>query len=243
MFFTGGSGVTVTPRNKNEDNNLLNGLISYWELNEVSGTRYDSHGSNDLTDNNTVTSAGGKIGNAASFVATNSEYLSVASNSSLQTGDIDFTLCAWVYLASTGGQRPIMGKWDGFSPTVEYLLFGFEPSDIFTFIVRDSSDTTNTNIQASTFGAPSTSTWYFVVAWHDSVANTLNIQVNNGTVDSSSYSSGVKSGTQAFWMGRNAANYMDGRIDGAGMWKRVLTSSERADLYNKGNGRPYSYFR
>jgi hypothetical protein len=48
------------------------GLVSYWNLDEQSGTAYDSHGSNDLTDNNTVLygtglasdicpSAGGKI--------------------------------------------------------------------------------------------------------------------------------------------------------------------------------------
>jgi len=30
---------------------LTNGLISHWELDEASGVRYDSHGSNDLTDN------------------------------------------------------------------------------------------------------------------------------------------------------------------------------------------------
>ena len=29
-------------------------MVSFWHLNEPSGTRYDAHGSNDLTDNNTV---------------------------------------------------------------------------------------------------------------------------------------------------------------------------------------------
>lgn len=33
---------------------LLASLTSYWNLDEASGTRVDSHGSNDLTDNNTV---------------------------------------------------------------------------------------------------------------------------------------------------------------------------------------------
>lgn len=31
-------------------------MVSYWDLNETSGTRYDSHSSNNLTDNNTVSS-------------------------------------------------------------------------------------------------------------------------------------------------------------------------------------------
>ena len=41
-------------------------LVSYWELNELSGTRKDLHGSNDLTDNNTVTQAAGTALNAVS---------------------------------------------------------------------------------------------------------------------------------------------------------------------------------
>lgn len=36
------------------------GIVSYWNLDEESGTRYDSHGGNHLTDNNSVTSAAGK---------------------------------------------------------------------------------------------------------------------------------------------------------------------------------------
>jgi len=36
-------------------------LVSLWELNETSGTRYDAHASNDLTDNNSVGYALGKI--------------------------------------------------------------------------------------------------------------------------------------------------------------------------------------
>lgn len=39
----------------NDGANLLTNLVSYWKLGEVSGTRNDSHGTNHLTDNNTVT--------------------------------------------------------------------------------------------------------------------------------------------------------------------------------------------
>ena len=34
--------------------------------------------------------------------------------------------------------------------------------------------------------------WHQVIAWHDSVANTLNIQVDHGAVSSLSYSGGGK---------------------------------------------------
>lgn len=38
---------------------LTDNLISWWSLDEASGTRYDSHGTNHLTDNNTVSSEAG----------------------------------------------------------------------------------------------------------------------------------------------------------------------------------------
>ena len=41
------------------DSGLRTSLISYWNLNEESGNAIDQHGSNDLTDNNTVTAAQG----------------------------------------------------------------------------------------------------------------------------------------------------------------------------------------
>src|SRR5262252_1520277 len=75
-------------------------LISYWKLDEVSGSRVDTKGTNTLTDNNTVTSTTGIINNAASFAAASSEYLSLASNATVQTGDIDFTITAWVKMTT-----------------------------------------------------------------------------------------------------------------------------------------------
>src|SRR5206468_1328963 len=35
--------------------------------------------------------------------------------------------------------------------------------------------------------------------------------------------------------------YLDGRLDGVGFWKRVLTANERADLFNGGVGVEYPF--
>jgi hypothetical protein len=73
---------------------LATGLVSYWELEEVSGTRVDSHGSNDLTDNNTVGSGTGIQGNCANLEKSNTEDLSIsdASQSGLNiTQDLSFS--------------------------------------------------------------------------------------------------------------------------------------------------------
>ena len=36
-------------------------------------------------------------------------------------------------------------------------------------------------------------------------------------------------------------SYWNGQVDELGFWKRVLTSSERAVLWNSGNGRTYPF--
>lgn len=225
---------------------LTDSLISYWSLDEASGNALDAHGSNDLTDNNTVGSATGKINGARDFESSNSEYFARADNSDLSTGDIDFTFACWVQLESKPGSRmTIAAKMADGTPAnnSEWGVFWSNTADRFQTIVSDGSSGF-VALSANNFGAPSTAAWYFVVAWHDSSANTLNIQVNNGTVDSVSYSSGLINSTAAFHLGRITAadgQYWDGLIDEAGFWKRVLTSDERTSLYNSGNGLAYPF--
>lgn len=223
-------------------NQIRTSMISYWALGEASGTRSDSHGSNHLTDNNTVTQAAGKLGNAAQFTAANSESLSVADNASLSTGDIDFTVACWVYLDSKGANRTLASKLAiGGAAGGEWILNYNSGADRFRFVVSDGA--TLTAVAADTLGIPATATWYYLVAWHDSVANTLNIQANDGAVDSVAYSAGLTDTAAGFRLGAidNATEFMDGRLDGVGFWKRVLTAAERTQLYGSGSGLEYPF--
>jgi hypothetical protein len=88
-------------------------------------------------------------------------------------------------------------------------------------------------------GTPLVNTWYFVVGWHDSVSNTIKIQVNNGTPVSAAYANGASGGSGvAFRVGAwdNASNTqrLDGKAQGVGVVRRVLTSNERTYLFNSG---------
>ena len=232
----GGSGGGTT-----YNNILKNNLISYWELNESSGTRNDSHGSNHLTDQSTVTSATGKVGKSALFTRANSESLDRNDNADLSTGDIDFTFAMWVKLTSKSNFMAFLSKANN---PVEYEIGYDVTNDRFQFSVSSGGDGgawPTDIIRANNFGSPSTDTWYYIVAWHDSVNNTINIQVNNGTVDSKSYTSGVFDGTAVFHLGSwGTFSYLDGQLDQVGFWKRTLTSLERTLLYNNGSGLSYS---
>ena len=75
---------------------LLTGLVSWWKLDEESGTRADAVGTNHHTDNNTVGYASGKIGNAANFVAANSESLTLGIAGVIPFGTEDFSVSFWL---------------------------------------------------------------------------------------------------------------------------------------------------
>jgi Concanavalin A-like lectin/glucanases superfamily len=222
---------------------LTDNLVAYWALDESSGSRADSVGSNTLTDNNTVTGASGVIGTAAQFTRANSEYLSRASNSDLETGDVDFTLQAWVYLDSkpSGSQMRVIDKYQ--SGSKEYTLLYYQSGDRFEWAVSADGSADSAFVDANNFGAPTTGTWYLLHAWHDSVNNQIGLAVNAGTPDTASYSGGIVVQASAFEIGRNVSSgfYWDGRLDEVGLWKRVLSSAERAQLYNGGAGLAYPF--
>lgn len=226
---------------KHSISSLLTSLISYWKLDESSTgvapvTRNDSTAStNNLTDTNTTASAGGKISNAASFVLANSEKLGIASNASLQMGDIDFTIACWVNLTTKATLQGIIAKDDNVGAGREYHLEYDNASDRFRFFVRANQ------VTDSMLGSPSTGTWYFIVCWHDSTLNTVNIQINNGTRTAGAFVHDGVTGAAAFEMGVFNALFLDGLIDEAAAWKRLLTTGEKDALYNGGAGRTYPF--
>jgi hypothetical protein len=215
--------------------------VAVWTLDESSGTRIDSIGSSDLTDNNTVGVDAGKFGNAADFIAANDEYLSVADNADLSMGDVDFTIRFWAKLNNVSSRQDLVAKWDP-DDGREYIVTYNTSTNRFTlFVSSDGTSSTSVNLAADNFGAASADTWYLIHAWHDSVNNELGISVNAGTPDTEAHSLGVFDGSENFQLGRrsgttNVAN-MDGALDDVVILKGyVLDSTERTEDYNGGAG-------
>lgn len=222
-----GMGICIGP------SGLLASLISYWKLEETSGTRYDSvvASANNLTDENTVTQGVGVNGNAAQLVSANLERLSIADNPSLSMGDIDFTIAVWANLDTNQAWATPIAKY------TEYMVQRNGAGSYRFGVTHDGA----TFKYVDSLVTPSTATWYFIVAWHDSVANTINIQINNGTAQSAAHTLGVFNGTHFFALGDTEGAWFNGRLDEAAVWKRVLTATERTNLYNSGNGVTYPF--
>ncbi len=146
-----------------------------WHLQEISGSRIDStSNSNDLTDNNTTSSGVGKLGVAADFESTNSEYLSKTDNTSLSvTGDI--TISGWFKWESlTGGEMAMVGKYES-SPSSSYLLLWNDTGDNLQFYASNNG-TSVVNVNASF--TPTLSTWYHIAMIYDASAGEARIYVN-----------------------------------------------------------------
>lgn len=225
---------------------LNTSLIAYWKMDEASGNALDSEPTGtaqDLTDNNTVTSAGGRVGNARQFTASNTEYFSRTSEADLVCGDIDFTWAAWFYLDSLGAQRTIISK--SSSDQTEYQIDITSGNQVRFFVYTPTGPAYY--ITSTSGFSPSTGTWYFVVGWHDATADTVNVQVNNGTVYSvSTLGRAPRTSTADLQFGRYQATtptlFWNGRIDEIGFWKKKLTDDEKTYLYFNGAGRTITDF-
>jgi hypothetical protein len=237
----------LTSQNYTANYNLLTSLAAYWKLDESSAgsspvTRSDSIGGMHLTDNNTVASATGIISNGGAFVVADQTSLSHVNDAVLQMGDIDFTLTAWANPSTTTGFPAVVSK-DNSAGTRDYMIqIGYPTTAKFGFQVALAAGGTK-NV-ANTL-ALSTGQWYFVVAWHDATADKIYLQVNNGTPAELATTGALASpSTNTFRIGAYGGsdnNWWGGTIDEVGIWKRVLTATERTALYNGGAGFTYPF--
>ena len=221
------------------------GLVSYWKLEEASGSRADSFGTNTLTDNNTVTQAAGKLGQAGLFTQANTEYLSIASNTGLQFGEKDWTLTAWIKLTSKSVSfdlQALITKNSIVAGTREMELMYRASTDVFMAIVFSAVDVQSADIAATNFGSPTIGVWYFVAVTYTVATNAVAISVNAGTQNTGVIGATLQSSTAEFWIGASAyAGFplpADAAIDSIGRWNRVLSADEISYLYNGGTGRP-----
>lgn len=251
-FLPGPSAIRRRRGSNGLSNGLLNNLVAYWPLNEAGGANnaLDLHTNGlTLTQNSSPGADTGIVYATARTFDGSADYFSRASSAALQTGDVDFTLAAWVMPAGvTGDNKTIIYK-GGANNAIDYYL------DYSTYLARfrlvvTANGSTEVWTQADIFGAATIGAWYLVIGWHDSAANTINIAVNGGAADSAPHSTGVYAGTGALAVGWSQAynKFSSGRIGPVAMWKSaaggggVLSEAQRSALWNGGAGLAYAAF-
>lgn len=215
---------------------LKDNLISHWALDEASGNALDSHGANELADNNTVGAAVGKIVGSRDFENGSAERFTLADNADLSFADDAFHFAGWVQLESVGANRAIIEK--GTGSHGEYELYYVQASTQFRLDVYSSTGFGGGHtVLASSFGTPSLATWYFLECWHDPVANEIGIRVNRGTANTTSHSTGILDGAGGFKLGSDSfANHFDGLMEGWSLWSVKKSDADMDAIYNAGAG-------
>jgi hypothetical protein len=127
--------------------------VSHWTLNEASGTRADSVGTNDLTPTNNPLAKTGQINDAVEATSVDSSYLSIADNASLSTGGgTDFTVSLWVKLNAKTGTQVFVSK---YGTGGEYAVYYENVFDRFVFSTYPGG---NSYVLADQLGSPQVGT-------------------------------------------------------------------------------------
>lgn len=225
---------------------LLLNLLAYWKLEEGSGTRNDSHGANHLTDNNTVTSTTGKIGDAAVFEQSNSEYLS-RSGTTFRFSSGDFTIALWAYPDSLVGGDVSYGRGlarvNTGDSTGDWAISVLTTGKVrCAHWLNSGADTDGGHVTNDT-SLFADSNWGHLVFRY--LSGTYTIWVNGVSKAFTDSTTDSGWGNVGFEIGRTFSNtgyYWDGRIDEFGIWNRGLSDNEIAILYNAGSGLAYPFF-
>jgi hypothetical protein len=224
-------------------NELLGNLVAYWPGDEVSGDRSDVHINRlKLLDLLTVTSNPGlTYPFSRQYTRVNGECHSRDDEPLLSPVDEDWTIAAWLYLDSIPAASILyaVSKFHTTSDQRAFVLGYNTTSARFYLSVYPTGTATVTQILAANYGAANVGTWYLVIAWHDSVLNTINIQVNNGTPNSAAHTTGVFDSTAPWRVGGMGGANWDGRIGPVAFWRAILIAAQRTALYNHGVGLAY----
>lgn len=217
-----------------QQSTAISGIVAYYKLDTGSTSSVGSFTGTDTS----MTYTSGKISNAGTFNGTTSKInLPVLGVS----GGVARSISFWVKTTANGGGIYSSG------PAVADQAFA---------VSVGSSGINNGTIDVSSFNGTGVRSsalvndniWHYVVVTYNGGAmNSTNCLIYvDGALTSSVGGSGVTNGSQntnyaiGYWA-LTSGFYFTGQIDEMGIWNRVLTTVEVADLYSGGVGLTYPF--
>lgn len=223
---------------------LIDNLVSYWKLDESSGNAADSHGSNTLTNNGSITYVAAKINNGADLEASSSQVFSItdAAQSGLDfTGN--FSISMWVNPESITGTHGLVTKFRD-SATFKSYRLSFDTTDMFLTISDNGTAETN-----ATWSNPlTTGSLQHLALAYNAAAGEATLYYNGTAISTQTgLATSIANTSSIFRLGSRSSStdtaqqFYDGIIDEVGVWSKTLTSDEVTQLYNSGSGFAYPF--
>ncbi len=204
-----------------------------YDCNDTTGTNVDdaTTNSNDGTANFNIASytTTGKVGDGFSLLSNRGiEYPDLG----IFDGSGDFTVAIWVKFNSVTTTQTIWGSDGEHSWDIQIDHNAAEEK----IRVRNWDGSTNDTILTSS-NTFSTGTWYLIIFSHDS-GSTSYLYVNNSQEASGTMQTDPLAVSNKNMIGTDGSEStgVSGIIDMVRIWDRVITSDERATLYNSGSG-------
>jgi hypothetical protein len=207
-----------------------NDAAAYYKF-EANGNDSTS-GAHNLTATNGPTFNTGKIGNAAYLASASSQYFTAVDDAAFDMSASLFTIVEWFYSADVTATQGLVCKGFVAGALTDREYTTSIESSTYRFITGQ-----NGAQQVVNSGAITSNAWNFAYATWDGV--NIKVCANQGTVFSAA---GIQPQhtALAFLIGREGRvafpNYLNGRKDSTGLYKRVLTADEIALFWNGGSG-------
>jgi hypothetical protein len=182
---------------------------------------------------------------AASFDSASSQYLSCASNSTLQTGDVDFWYAGWFYT----NDEASYGLWSKYanSGSVDIRIIA---SGAASYTVSVSHSTGAGQVFSfNSSGTYSVANWHFLFIYHNKTNKTLYASLGNNSFNSYTYTGTLITSTANLILGTandGLGSPLNGRLDSVAFgkptsgWLASNATALRDSLYNSGNGKVYT---
>jgi hypothetical protein len=230
---------TVTPI---VSNSLLNGIVSYWKLNETGSTSnaIDETGLTDLnlSAGGVLQNVAGKIGACYIFNATSSGMLGNVDDTYEIAGSM--SISCWIKTTTNDNNGiSIAGNYKSSNPGRAWDLI-----IINQYVYFDCRNGVDTLVSGSVNSTSSviTGNWVHIVGVLDSTVG-LKLYINGIEEDNVSWPyTNLYGDTNRFQIGARANElFFNGCIDEFGIWNKALSPTEVSLLYNSGNGKTYPF--
>lgn len=219
----------------------------WWSLN---GVATDEVGGATLTLNNSPATGTGLVyASAYDLELDSTQFLSRASQASLQLGDTTKSYVAWFKAESfVNSFHTVLGKDDEAAGASEYVIYAKNDGSgnyNIQWAVFDAAGSTIASITLTGTNL-ATGTWYMVAVGHNHTTNEIWASLNaaakttaaTGGTAPAAGGAQLRIGAIEF---SGAERYFDGLVGPAGIATEELTADDLTSLYNAGAGRAYPF--